>query len=105
MKVRLAPTSIRLRLDPAEIPALTAIGALASWTALPDGGRLGVGVELGERWAVALENGFLRVTLDRAAAAPLLDGTLEGVHADLATGGSEPLRLIVERDRGARKRV
>lgn len=104
MKLRLTPTSIRLRFDPDELPAFAAAGSLVSRTPLPGGGRIGFGVEVGESTAVHFADACLRVTLSRAIAAPLLAGQTEGVQADVEIGTGELLRLIVELDRGGRRR-
>ncbi len=104
MKLRLAADALRLRLDPAELPVLATAGRLDAATPLPDGGALCYGVALGAATALAATGGAILVTLARADAAPLLDGTLEGVHADLPLPAGGTLRLVVERDRGAKQR-
>lgn len=103
MKLRLAPDAIRLRLDPAELPALAVHGRLAETIALPGGGSLTYGVALAEPAAVRSGDGTLWIDMPRAEAAPLLDGSLEGVHLDLPRLGGA-LRVVVERDRGPKPR-
>ena len=104
MKLRLAPDSIRLRLDPAELPVLDAAGRLDAWCALPGGAQLGYGVELGDATTVRFEGGQLVLTVARDAARPWLDGAIEGVHADVVMASGDTLHLAVERDRGAKPR-
>ena len=104
MKLRLTPTSIRLRLDPDELSAFAAATSLTSRTPLPGGGEIGFGVAVGESTDVHFADGCLQVTLSRAAAAPLLAGQTEGVQADVEVGTGELIRLIVERDRGGHRR-
>ena len=102
MKLRIRSNSVRLRLQRAELDALTRHGALQDALVLGPGpaGRLCYGIALTDADSIGVlyEPGTLNVLLPKSFAEELHATERVGFEAEVAVDGDTMLRVLLEKD-------
>ncbi|MGO8670198.1 MAG: DUF7009 family protein [Capsulimonadaceae bacterium] len=94
MKVRWTLRSIRFRITPAELDALSANSDVSTEIALPGGAWRATVAVADDETAIAVSGGDVRVTLSRTDLARLVRSDAEGVYFTADTGA----RYFIEKD-------